>query len=149
MTKLLSIAAAILLVGCAQTNTSTNKPPAARSAAAKVPEPLGPTPNEPSAGAFNRILERAVAGGSLQSSWCKKDAILKSDLFAFRTFKVLETGARDQAPPNGQGDWLTLYTARIESSNRGGSPIVKDWHFALKFSELVGGGTGWCVSMMF
>ncbi|MDR6539486.1 hypothetical protein [Variovorax soli] len=96
--------------------------------------------------AISRIMDGAVQGRPISASWCRDSASLSSDLFAVRDYKLLDVGKKKSDTPISTGEYVQHYSIRVESSNRGGMPIVKDWGFLMKYGDLNLGGIGWCVA---
>jgi hypothetical protein len=81
-------------------------------------------------------------GSSGTAMWCKSSEAVITSLFSPRNYEVLST-----LP----GDNSFFATVRIESSNRGGSSIIKDWDFAIhKDQAMINSPTfyGWCITLI-
>lgn len=92
------------------------------------------TPHAPVAMSAREFLEnvyfRSVVdqGYSGDSYWCASSEILTSSFFAPRSYQILNLLDSPQ---------FADATVRIESSNRGGQPIISDWSFYLKREQTV------------
>lgn len=69
---------------------------------------------------FHRVINQGYSGGTL---WCASSEILETSFFSPRSYEILNI------TEHGQGASATV---RIESSNRGGQPIINNWSFYLK-----------------
>ncbi len=76
------------------------------------------------------FTETIGRGGSGQGYWCQEYLSLESSLFAPRSYEILNV----HTAPNGRGGSVT---ARIESSNRGGQPVIANWSFAVMKGQTV------------
>lgn len=99
-------------------------------------------------------------GGSGEGLWCTTSESFQSALFAPRNYRTLNV----RLAPNGSSGSVT---ARINSSNKGGQPIITDWVFVVKKGQTVGERNyrelkspvsanayrkmvgGWCLSLLF
>lgn len=79
--------------------------------------------------------------GSGTGYFCKETENLASSLFSPREYKILDVSDFGES---------ASASVRINSSNRGGSPIVADWSFYMKKGESVIGYIkgGWCLSLI-
>lgn len=84
---------------------------------------------------LKKILANFVEGKGL--NWCPNANI--SSLFAPRSYKILGDNDQDHFIES-SGHWSNIYKVRIESSNKGGSPIIHDWSFFMQNQ-----GSGWCL----
>ncbi len=140
--------------------------PAAPGAQVKQPQPDAVIPKAPTAMSVSQFIEQVYfdevinRGGSGNSLWCTTNEASQSALFAPRSYQVLNV----HLAPNGSGGSVT---ARINSSNRGGQPIIANWVFAVTKGQTIGerdlkaqnspvtaqqyrkGVGGWCMAMMF
>ncbi len=94
--------------------------------------------------ALNTYLTDVINGGNLTRYWCKKSQIARSELFSPRSYKILSEKSKDYYVQN---SYYHSYNVRIESSNKGGMPIVKTWSFSMSYNEpLVNPGKiDWCI----
>ena len=118
---------------------SANAPPAVESEETTLASGETPLPDEDE----GRTIEEEVAvaeepgkaflvkhleevtttslGGTFD--WCVESELLASSLYSPRSYEILQFRSTEEA---------VMATARIESSNKGGMPIVQNWNFFLQ-----------------
>ncbi|WP_223488745.1 hypothetical protein [Pseudomonas sp. A-RE-19] len=92
--------------------------------------------------ALEEFLDGAVRGGALSVNFCKASRVLATDLFAVRSYEILP--AWDLKPRVVKGVPSASYKVRVNSSNRAGMPISKDWLFMMD-AEMQQGESQWCL----
>jgi len=107
--------------------------------------PKSNIPAKHSREALQIYLQSVMNGESLSVFWCEETKILRSELFSPRSFKILGVKGTDYYI---QGSYYNSYDVMIESSNKGGSPIIHTWNMTMKYSELIyrTGSVNWCIS---
>lgn len=75
---------------------------------------------------FPQVIDQGYSGESL---WCAEYEILASSLFAPRSYEILSISENNRG---------ASAIARIESSNRGGQPIINNWSFYLNKGATTG-----------
>jgi len=83
-------------------------------------------------------LKSVMRGKSISEYWCPQFSALQSHLFSPRTFQILDESEK-------RAGNMAMYTVRIESSNRGGMPIINNWLFILFYNNKDRENT-WCIS---
>ncbi|MFN6475344.1 hypothetical protein [Nostoc sp. DedQUE07] len=84
---------------------------------------------------FNSVIDQ---GGDGDSYWCEEYKSLQKTLYSPRSYKILSSEKRgtEKQP-------AFKFHTTVESSNKGGSPIVVNWNF-----YLVENGNSWCIANM-
>lgn len=101
-----------------------------------------PFPQKEAKVALEEFLDGAVRGGALSVKFCKSSRLLAADLFAVRSYEILS--AWDLKPRVVEGVPSSSYNVRVNSSNRAGMPISKDWLFMMN-AEMQQGESQWCL----
>lgn len=137
---------AISLVNLAN---SISMPSLAENYRMRSSTPKEKTPSRSSKEALIEYLESLMDGGSLGTYWCKSSAILRSELFSPRSYTLIGDAGKDLYMEDTVGGaYRNFYKVRIESSNKGGRPIIKDWSIGVEYGEYLYGNRaiGWCIS---
>lgn len=103
-------------------------------------------PPESGIDALKKILDGAIDGKhSLASQWCKASEVLAANLYSPRSYRFLGDQSADK---EAKGKYLNVFTVRIESSNRSGMAIIKDWMVLISYEERKSGEIGWCLNAL-
>jgi len=111
--------------------------------------PRNKKPSIHSIEALDTYLSNMMKGGSLSSYWCEKTKILSSSLFSPRSYKIQSSKSEDIYSSQINA-YSNSYNVIIESSNQGGSPIIKTWTIYMYYSELAiqRGKVDWCIASL-
>jgi len=103
-------------------------------------------PPESGIDALKKILDDAIDGKhALASQWCKATEALAANLYSPRSYRFLGDQSVDK---EAKEKYLSVFTVRIESSNRSGMPIIADWMVIIGYEERQSGGIGWCLNAL-
>jgi|GEM_PF-5056686 len=98
---------------------------------------ISKSPDQSSRHWLEATLKSAIKGTPLKSYWCQKYSLLSAELFAPRSYEIL-----NEEP---YGESLQTFVIRIESSNRGGISIIKDWFFLVDYEKEK---STWCLAQL-
>lgn len=105
-------------------------------------------PTASSHASLTSYLDAITKGGKLGSNWCAGQTLFQTEFFAPTKYEILGAPSNDSFYSDRSGAYWTNYTVRLWSSNKGGSPVVKDWGISLKWSEqqyAQPGTLSWCI----
>ncbi|MBC1225447.1 hypothetical protein GNF10_35340 [Nostoc sp. UCD121] len=88
---------------------------------------------------MNSYIQLVLSGEKGDKYFCSPEDV--STFFAPRSAKVLNIGDEYTSAGGGRGAYVTV---QMESSNKGGSPIINNWKFVMQKSK----GT-WCIGTIF
>ena len=110
----------LLLFSCSKPSTTVTESPAGQIETDITAIPSEPV-ETPAEAFLSAELDSAINKGSdIANAWCEEYSSLAVSFYAPTDYKILEM--REHEKDDGAGA-----TIRLNSSNKGGSPIVTDW----------------------
>lgn len=100
-------------------------------------------PDTASRDSLSKILDYVVQGGYLSSMFCEANRDSAAELFSVSSYIILDLQEKSITVHKGRP--IVFYNARIESTNRAGMPIRKDWLIGMAV-EIKNGKSEWCLS---
>ena len=97
-------------------------------------------------------FDSIVKGGGLGSNWCADRTLVQTEFFAPTKYEILGKPDSSQLYSEEFGAYWSGHSVRLWSSNKGGSPIVKDWQISMKWSEKMYAPPGvlsWCINLVY
>ena len=143
--NLWSIIPILALAACA------SAPPQAPPQPPKPKHDAALKPTSSAHAALTTYLDSITKGGSLGFNWCADHAIMATEFFAPTRYEILSQPDRELRYSDAVGAYWSVHTVRLWSSNKGGSPIVKDWSISLGWSEkkyAQAGTLSWCIRIV-